>query len=202
MSRLLDSCTKCHRIHQHLLSLKDSYKNYHNRPVKGSGSKDSDICIVGLAPGLHGANRTGDVFNGDFSGNMLNNCLAEAGFRKSFGKNYPFITNAVKCYPENNKPKISEIKNCSYFLSNEILEMKNLKIIIALGKVSHDAVLRIFKLALSKHIFKHSACHNLSKEITLIDSYHCSKININTKRVSKEMLRDIFSLAKSCQLKP
>ena len=166
MSRALDSCTKCHRIHQHLLSLKDSYKNYHNRPVKGSGSKDSDICIVGLAPGLHGANRTGDVFNGDFSGNILNNCLAEAGFRKSFGKNYPFITNAVKCYPENNKPKISEIKNCSYFLSNEILEMKNLKIIIALGKVSHDAVLRIFKLALSKHIFKHSACHNLSKEIT------------------------------------
>ena len=80
--------------------------------------------------------------------------------------------------------------------------MKNLKIIIALGKVSHDAVLRIFKLALSKYIFKHSACHNLSKEITLIDSYHCSKININTKRVSKEMLRDIFSLAKSCQLKP
>ena len=85
MPRLLDSCTKCHRIHQHLLSLKDTYKNYHNRPVKGSGSKDSDICIVGLAPGLHGANRTGDVFNGDFSGNMLNNCLSEAGFRKSFG---------------------------------------------------------------------------------------------------------------------
>ena len=201
MSRLLDSCTKCHRIHQHLLSLKDSYKNYHNRPVKGSGSKDSDICIIGLAPGLHGANRTGDVFNGDFSGNILNNCLAEAGFKKSFRKNYPFITNAVKCYPENNKPKISEIKNCSYFLSNEILEMKNLKVIIALGKISHDAILRIFELALSSFIFKHGASYNLSEKITLIDSYHCSKININTKRVNKEMLRDIFSLAKSYQLK-
>ena len=201
MLKSLDSCTKCHRIHQYLLSLRNIYKDYHNKPVKGSGSKDSSICIVGLAPGLHGANRTGDVFNGDFSGNILNSCLIESGFNKSFKKNYPFITNAVKCYPRNNKPKVSEIKNCSYFLSNEILEMKNLKIIIALGKVSHDAVLRIFKLPLSRYIFKHGVCHNVSKEITLIDSYHCSKININTKRVSREMLRDIFSLAKSYQLK-
>jgi len=201
MLRLLDSCIKCHRIHQHLLSLKNIYKDYHNRPVKGSGSKDSSICIVGLAPGLHGANRTGNVFNGDFSGNILNNCLIEAGFNKSFEKKFPFITNAVKCYPRNNKPKIDEIKNCSYFLSNEILAMKNLKVIIALGRVSHDAVLRIFKLALSKYKFKHGISHSISEEITLIDSYHCSKININTKRVSRRMLRDIFSLAKSYQLK-
>ena len=201
MFKSLDSCTKCHRIHQHLLSLKDIYKNYHNGPVKGSGSKYSSICIVGLAPGLHGANRTGSVFNGDFSGNILNSSLAEAGFSKSFEKDYPFITNAVKCYPQNNKAKISEIKNCSYFLSNEILEMKNLKIIIALGKVAHDAILRTFKLRLSKYVFRHGSHHNISKKITLIDSYHCSKININTKRVSKEMLRDIFSLAKSYQLK-
>jgi len=201
MLRLLDSCIKCHRIHQHLLSLKNIYKDYHNRPVKGSGSKDSSICIVGLAPGLHGANRTGNVFNGDFSGNILNNCLIEAGFNKSFEKKFPFITNAVKCYPRNNKPKVDEIKNCSYFLSNEILAMKNLKVIIALGRVSHDAVLRIFKLALSKYKFKHGISHSISEEITLIDSYHCSKININTKRVSRRMLRDIFSLAKSYQLK-
>ena len=197
MLKSLDACTKCHRIHQHLLSLKNIYKDYHNRPVKGSGSKDSSICIVGLAPGLHGANRTGDVFNGDFSGNILNSCLIEAGFNRSFRENYPFITNAVKCYPQNNKPKTSEVKNCSYFLSNEILEMKNLKIIIALGKVSHDAILRIFKLTLSGYMFKHGESHNISKKITLIDSYHCSKININTKRVSRKMLRDIFSLAKS-----
>ena len=201
MLKSLDSCTKCHRIHQHLLSLKNIYKNYHNKPVKGSGSKDSKICIVGLAPGLHGANRTGNVFSGDFSGNILNSCLVEVGFDNPFEKNYPFITNAVKCYPQSNKPKISEIKNCSYFLSNEILRMKNLKVIIALGKVSHDAVLRIFKLILSKHIFKHGRSHGISEEITLIDSYHCSKININTKRVSKKMLRDVLSLAKSCQLK-
>jgi uracil-DNA glycosylase family 4 len=201
MSRLLDSCTKCHRIHQHLSFLKDVYRNYHNGPVKGSGSKHSSICIVGLAPGLHGANRTGSVFNGDFSGNILNSSLIEAGFSKSCKRDYPFITNAVKCYPQNNKPKTSEIKNCSYFLSNEILEMKSLKTIISLGKVSHDAVLRIFKLPLSRYIFKHGVCHNVSKEITVIDSYHCSKININTKRVSREMLRDIFSLAKSYQLK-
>ena len=201
MLRSLDSCIKCHRIHQHLLSLKNIYKDYHNRPVKGSGSKDSSTCIVGLAPGLHGANRTGNVFNGDFSGNILNNCLIEAGFNKSFEKKFPFITNAVKCYPRNNKPKIDEIKNCSYFLSNEILAMKNLKVIIALGRVSHDAVLRIFKLALSKYKFKHGISHSISEEITLIDSYHCSKININTKRVSRRMLRDIFSLAKSYQLK-
>ena len=201
MPRLLDSCTKCHRIHQHLLSLKSVYEHYHNGPVKGSGSKYSSICIVGLAPGLHGANRIGSAFNGDFSGNILNSSLMEAGFSKSCQRNYPFITNAVKCYPQNNKPKISEIKNCSYFLSNEILEMKNLKTIIALGKVSHDAVLRIFKLRLSKYAFRHGLHHDISKKITLIDSYHCSKININTKRVSKEMLRDIFSLAKSYQLK-
>ena len=202
MSKSLDSCTKCHRIHQHLLSLKNIYKDYHNAPIKGSGSKNSNICIVGLAPGLHGANRTGNVFNGDFSGNMLSSCLMKSGFRKSFQNSYPYITNAVKCYPQNNKPKISEIKNCSYFLSNEILEMKNLKVIIALGKISHDAILRIFELALSSFIFKHGASYNLSEKITLIDSYHCSKININTKRVNKKMLIDIFSLAKSYQLKP
>ena len=201
MFKLLDSCTKCHRIHQHLLSLKDIYKDYHNGPIKGSGSKGSSICIVGLAPGLHGANRTGNVFNGDFSGNILNSCLIEAGFSKFLKEDYPFITNAVKCYPQNNKPNISEIKNCSYFLLNEILEMKNLRTIIALGKISHDAVLRVFKLKLSKYIFEHSAQHNISKQITLIDSYHCSKINMNTKRVSKKMLIDIFSLAKSYQLK-
>ena len=201
MLKSLDLCTKCHRIRQHLLSLKNVYSNYHNRPVQGSGSKDSKICIVGLAPGLHGANRTGDVFSGDFSGNILNSCLIEAGFSKSFKKNYPFITNADKCYPQNNKPRISEIKNCSYFLSNEILKMKNLKVIVALGKISHDAVLRIFKLVLSEHIFKHGESHSISEKITLIDSYHCSKININTKRVSKKMLRDIFSLAKSYQVK-
>ena len=201
MFKPLDSCTKCHRIHQHLLSLKDIYKDYYNRPIKGSGPKSSSICIVGLAPGLHGANRTGNVFNGDFSGNILSSCLIEAGFNKYFKEDYPFITNAVKCYPQNNKPKISEIKNCSYFLLNEILEMKNLKTIVALGKISHDAILRVFKLKLSKYIFEHGVQHNISKQITLIDSYHCSKININTKRVSKKMLIDIFSLAKSYQLK-
>ena len=196
MNKPLDSCTKCHRISKNLLALKNIYTNYHNKPVQGVGSKDSSICIVGLAPGLHGANKTGIVFNGDFSGDILSSCLKSAGFVDPSGKDYPYITNSVKCYPPNNKPYISEIDNCSRFLQSEILNMNNLKVIIALGKISHLAVLKLYKLLPSKYIFQHGNIHKLANNLILIDSYHCSKLNVNTKRVTIQMLNNIFFKAK------
>ena len=202
MNKPLDSCTKCHRISKNLLALKNIYTNYHNKPVQGVGSKDSSICIVGLAPGLHGANKTGIVFNGDFSGNILSSCLKSAGFIDPLGKDYPYITNSVKCYPPNNKPYISEIDNCSRFLQSEISNMSNLKVIIALGKISHLAVLKLYKLIPSKYIFQHGNMHELVNNVILIDSYHCSKLNVNTKRVTIEMLKNIFFKAKQYQKNP
>ena len=196
MNEPLDSCTKCHRISKNLLDLKNIYTDYHNKPVQGVGSKDSSICIVGLAPGLHGANKTGIVFNGDFSGDILSSCLKSAGFVDPSGKDYPYITNSVKCYPPNNKPYISEIDNCSRFLQSEILNMNNLKVIIALGKISHFAVLKLYKLLPSKYIFQHGNIHKLANNLILIDSYHCSKLNVNTKRVTIQMLNNIFFKAK------
>ncbi len=199
MLDLLDSCTKCHRIAENLLALKSSYKDYHNRPVKGSGSLESSICIVGLAPGLHGANKTGKVFSGDYSGKILNSCLESVGFIDPSKKNYPYITNSVKCYPPNNKPDMSEINNCLRFLKDEVKNMSNLKVVIALGKISHIAVLKVFGLIPSKYIFQHGNIYNLSENIILIDSYHCSKLNINTKRVTSKMLNNILSIAKQYQ---
>ncbi|MBT6733760.1 MAG: uracil-DNA glycosylase [Gammaproteobacteria bacterium] len=201
MKEPLDSCTKCHRISKNLLDLKNIYTDYHNKPVQGVGSKDSSICIVGLAPGLHGANKTGIVFNGDFSGNILSYCLKSVGFIDPLEKDYPYITNSVKCYPPNNKPYISEVDNCSRFLKKEIFNMSKLRVIIALGKLSHLAVLKIYKLIPSKYIFQHGKIHKLLNNIILIDSYHCSKLNINTKRVTIQMLNNILFKAKQYKYK-
>ena len=167
-----------------------------NKPIHGFGSMLSPICIVGLAPGLHGANRTGEVFKGDFSGEILNKCLKLAGFADKYDISYPYITNAVKCYPPANKPMVNEIKNCSKFLSEELGALYNLKVIIALGKLSHDSVLKIYGASLTKNKFIHNHAHRIANKLILLDSYHCSKININTKRLSVDMLHDILIKAK------
>ena len=197
MLDLLNSCKKCCRISEYLFDLKKKYKDYYNKPVKGSGSIDSTICIVGLAPGLHGANKTGKVFTGDFSGDILNSCLRSIGFKDPTSKDFPCITNAVKCCPPDNKPKYYEIKNCLGYLKSEILSMKKLKVIIALGKISHLSILKSFDMASSKYVFEHGKIHDLLNDVILIDSYHCSKLNINTKRVTRKMIKDILFRAKN-----
>ena len=197
MLETLSSCTKCHRITENLHILKNTYKSYHNKPVPGSGSYVSNICIVGLAPGLHGANKTGKVFSGDFSGNTLRSCLESVGFISPHQKNYPYITNAVKCYPPNNNPKAAEIQNCSKYLKDELSNMSNLSVIIALGKISHNAILKYYQVTATKFKFGHGNIYNLHDGVTLIDSYHCSKLNINTKKITRKMLINILNRAKN-----
>ena len=192
MLNSLDSCKKCKRIHHNLVCLSKIYTTYLNKPIHGSGNTLSPLCIVGLAPGLHGANRTGEVFKGDFSGEILHKCLKLSGFIDKDHINYPYITNAVKCYPPANKPLSSEIKNCSKFLSEELDILCNLKVIVALGKLAHDSVLRVYGASLAKYKFIHNHTHQINNRILLLDSYHCSKININTKKLTTNMLRDVF----------
>ena len=186
------SCTLCPRINKHFSVLKKNFPTYHNAPVTGRGNINSKICIVGLAPGLHGANKTGKTFTGDFCSNILNTSLQQSNLYHS---NQFYLTNALKCLPPYNKPLSSEIKQCSTYLSNELSLMKNLKVIIALGFIAHTSVLKSLQISLKSYKFSHSSIHNLGN-IHMIDSYHCSRININTKKLTTNMLNMVFNQAK------
>ena len=192
MMNSIVTCNKCSRIHKNLKSLRQKYITYHNNPVDGYGSIKSKLFIVGLAPGLHGANRTSRPFEGDSSGNLLHKCLSDIKAMNNSPYIKPYITNAVKCYPPNNKPLISEITNCSHHLSNEILKTSQKKVILALGKIAHDSIIKITKHKLKLYPFIHSHIYSINDKITLIDSYHCSKLNINTKRLTEKTLQDII----------
>ena len=191
----IKSCIKCSRIYKNFLHINKIYPEYYNEPILASGSISSAICIIGLAPGLHGANRTGIPFHGDFSGEVLYNALRHNNLlnkNNSSVINNIYITNAVKCYPPSNKPTTKEINNCLHYLSDELNKLKNLKIILALGSLAHYAILKSYNLKKSDFLFKHGNQYKINKEIILLDSYHCSKININTKRLTIKMLNNIL----------
>jgi uracil-DNA glycosylase family 4 len=161
--------------------------------------------VVGLAPGLKGANQTGRPFTGDYAGLILYSALLKYGFAVGEYKERIDdglqlrncrITNAVRCVPQENKPETSEIKNCNSFLKAEIAAMPNLKLIVSLGLVSHNAVLKALGHKPSHGKFAHGAQHKLSRNITLLDSYHCSRYNINTGRLTQAMFDDIIEKAK------
>jgi len=186
------SCNLCPRINKNFSVLKKDFPTYHNKPVTGRGNIHSKICIVGLAPGLHGANKTGITFTGDFCSNILKISLDQSNL------SYPdefYLTNALKCLPPKNKPLSSELKQCSVYLNNELSLMSNLKIVIALGSIAHQAVLTSLQMPLKAYKFSHSSIHNLGN-IHMIDSYHCSRININTKKLTISMLNMVFNQAK------
>ena len=191
------NCSLCPRLVDFRELNQKNFPNFHNGPVKSFGSLQAQLIIVGLAPGLHGANKTGKVFSGDFSGNTLRSCLESVGFISPHQKNYPYITNAVKCYPPNNNPKAAEIQNCSKYLKDELSNMSNLSVIIALGKISHNAILKYYQVTATKFKFGHGNIYNLHDGVTLIDSYHCSKLNINTKKITRKMLINILNRAKN-----
>lgn len=195
----LRTCKLCKRLSKNFIKLRKLYPKYHNQPVEPLGSLKSKICIVGLAPGLHGANKTGKPFYGDFSGSKLLNILENNKLSANYFLNRykpVYITNTIKCYPPENQPKLVEIKNCLPFLIQEFHKLKNLKVIVALGHVAHNTVLRAFSLNLSKFQFNHGKIHKISCKKLLLDSYHCSKINMNSRKLTSEMLLDIFKTAK------
>jgi len=197
-------CRACLRLAAFLDEVKEDHPTYHARPVPAFGDTAPRLLIVGLAPGMHGANQTGRPFTGDYAGILLYQTLFDLGL-----SNQPTsetaddalelsgvrITNAVKCLPPQNKPETDEIKQCNEFLKHEIAALPDDCKLLALGKIAHDAVLRAYDLKLSALKFAHAAEHTLPDGRTLFDSYHCSRYNQNTRRLTEPMFRSVLKQA-------
>ena len=198
-------CRRCERLSGFLQEVSVQHPDYYARPVPPFGDPDADLLIVGLAPGMHGANRTGRPFTGDHAGILLYRTLYECGFSNqpesvaaddALVLNNCRITNAVKCLPPQNKPMTQEIRQCNDFLRGELAAMPDGSVVFALGKIAHDAVLRSLGLPLSKYRFGHAAEYAL-EPFTLLDSYHCSRYNTQTRRLTDEMFRAVFQRART-----
>jgi len=199
-------CTLCPRLAAFLDKHRNLYPDWHNAPVPAFGDGDAWLLIVGLAPGLRGANRTGRPFTGDGAGDLLYPTLVEAGLARGTYDLRPDdgleligtrITNAVRCVPPENKPTALEATACRPFLIAEIEALANLKVMVALGKIAHDAILTTYGLRKAAHKFVHNARHTLPNGLTLVDSYHCSRYNVNTRRLTPEMFADVFQQVKN-----
>ena len=196
-----ENCQQCPRLANFLGEVKSQYPNYHARPVAPFGVASPSLLIVGLAPGMHGANATGRPFTGDYAGILLYEALYKFGYSNqpdasSLDDGLELydcrITNAVKCLPPQNKPVGDEIRQCNHFLAAEIAQLPEHAIILALGGIAHQAVLRALGLKLSAAKFGHNVVHSLPDDKTLVDSYHCSRYNVNTKRLTTAMFEDVF----------
>ena len=187
---LLD-CRSCRRLTHQLDKLRESHPDYWNRPVPATGPADASILVVGLAPGLKGANRTGIPFTGDASGELLHRVLDDLDLRATVR-----ITNAVKCLPVKNLPSAREVRLCARHLRPELeqLALQANPVAIALGGVAHKAILACLAHRQADYPFAHAAVHNLPG-FTLIDSYHCSRYNTQTRRLTPDMFRDVFASA-------
>jgi uracil-DNA glycosylase family 4 len=181
------------------------YPDYFNDPVPGFGPHDARLLIVGLAPGLHGANRTGRPFTGDYAGVLLYSTLKRHGLtRGRYDENGKDdfelvdcrISNSVRCVPPENKPLPPEIATCRQFLIADMEAMPNVRCILTLGQIAHDSALKALALKKSAHPFGHGKRYDLEK-ITLIASYHCSRYNTNTGVLTEKMFNDVIAAAKS-----
>lgn len=197
-------CPLCPRLCGFRIDNRSQYPSFFNAPVPSFGNLDAEFLVVGLAPGLKGANQTGRPFTGDYAGLILYHSLKKYGFAKGDYKERPDdgfelvncrITNAVRCVPPENKPEPAEITQCNNFLKAEIAAMKNLKLILSLGSVSHNAVLKAFGLKPSFAKFIHGKTHKLTDKVTLLGSYHTSRYNINTGRLTQEMFDKVVENA-------
>lgn len=195
-------CQKCPRLCKFRAENQARFPAYHNAPVPSFGLLSAELLVVGLAPGLHGANQMGRPFTGDYAGIVLYGGLQANGFAEGhydaraddgFTLVNCRITNAVRCVPQENKPTPAETKNCNGFLKNEIAAMPELRTILSLGLVSHNAVLRALGMKPSAAKFVHGAVHNLTSSYTLYNSYHCSRYNINTGRLNQVMFDAVLS---------
>ena len=178
-----------------------SKPDWFNAPVPSFGPRDARVLIVGLAPGLQGANRTGRPFTGDWAGDLLYPTLEAYGFSRGHYDERPNdglelldcrITNAVRCVPPENKPTPVEINTCRDFLTATIAEMPELRVLVALGRVAHDSAVTALGAKKSAHIFKHGGAHQIGM-FTLFSSYHCSRYNTNTGVLTPEMFRAVFA---------
>lgn len=205
MSALFDpSCRRCPRLAEHLRELRTTYPAYHNAPVPSFGRLDARLLIVGLAPGMHGANATGRPFTGDFAGILLYSALHQCGLASAAESRSASdgleligcrITNAVKCLPPQNKPTTPEADTCNAYLRAEI-EASGARAILALGSIAHRAVLRALELRLSAWPFAHGARHEVGDGRILFDSYHCSRYNTQTRRLTEDMFVEVLTAAR------
>jgi len=195
-------CPACPRLAAFREANRRAYPAFHNAPVPSFGGHDARLLIVGLAPGLKGANQTGRPFTGDYAGDLLYATLqkfglAEGRYGKHAGDGLRLsgcrITNAVRCVPPANKPTGGEIRTCRGFLEREIAALPRLEAIVALGSVSHGAIVAAHGLRQASFKFAHGAAHRLGRNLHLFDSYHCSRYNTNTGRLTVAMFEDVFA---------
>jgi uracil-DNA glycosylase family 4 len=196
-------CQDCPRLAAFRAANRAAYPDWWNAPVPTFGDANARVAIVGLAPGLRGANRTGRPFTGDYAGELLYSTLLEFGFASGVYDRRPddgltlvdcAIINAVRCVPPQNKPTPEEITTCRRYLIPAIAAMPRLKVMVALGRIAHESALRALKLTLSKFPFAHGARHPVTPVgLSLFDSYHCSRYNTNTGVLTEAMFRQVFA---------
>jgi uracil-DNA glycosylase len=201
------SCTRCPRLASFLQDTRARYPRYWARPVPSFGAERPRILIVGLAPGMHGANRTARPFTGDHAGLLLYQSLFDAGLASAavsvsaddgLKLRNVRIANAVKCVPPQNKPLPAEIRCCNAYLAEELRGLSSVRVLLALGRVAHEAVLQAQNLPRGRYAFAHAAEHRLSAAHVMLDSYHCSRYNTQTRRLTTPMFRAV--LARACEL--
>ena len=199
------NCRNCARLAKHLDAVREKNPDYFCKPVPPFGDPRARLLIIGLAPGMHGANRTGRPFTGDHAGILLYETLHAFGFSNQ-AKGTAVddglelidcrITNAVKCLPPDNKPVGAEINTCNAYLLNELRALPKNPVLLALGGIAHRAVIRAMSLRQADYPFGHAAEHEIAAGVMLLDSFHCSRYNTNTRRLTDDMFRSVFARAR------
>ena len=198
-------CPRCPRLVAFLDGLRSAHPDWKNAPVRSFGDLEARLLIVGLAPGMRGANRTGRPFTGDYAGDLLYATLKEYGFARGQFEARPDdslelvdarITNAVRCVPPENKPTPLEINTCRDFLVPTIAEMPNLRAIVVLGRIAHESAVKALGIKRSAAAFGHGAKAAIGP-LTLFSSYHCSRYNTNTGVLTTDMFRSVFAAVRA-----
>ena len=198
-------CQRCPRLAAFREEQQGAFPGWFNAPVPSFGPKDAQLLVVGLAPGLRGANRTGRPFTGDHAGDLLYATLLETGLAAGVYGADPAdglqlvncrVTNAVRCLPPQNKPVSAEITNCRPFLLAELMGLPRLRVVLALGRIAHDSLLRALGARLADYPFAHGAVHEVDG-LTIADSYHCSRYNTQTGRLTGAMFRAVLLKTKA-----
>jgi uracil-DNA glycosylase len=204
--RFATDCRRCPRLAVFLDQVRAQFPRYHCAPVPPFGDPEARLLVVGLAPGMHGANASGRPFTGDYAGILLYATLHRFGFASGAESRCADdglvlfdcrITNAVKCLPPQNKPSLDEVRTCNPYLVAELGSLPAGAVILALGAVAHGAVLRALGLKAAAFPFGHGAEHMPAPELRLLDSYHCSRYNTQTRRLTEPMFHAVFARARA-----
>ncbi|OGR96368.1 MAG: uracil-DNA glycosylase [Elusimicrobia bacterium RIFCSPLOWO2_01_FULL_64_13] len=204
LEREITACRACPRLVRYLSGIREKFPSYWCKPVPGFGDPKARLVLLGLAPGRYGSNRTGRMFTGDASGRFLYPALYKAGLanqpngedaRDGLKLKGAFITAIVRCAPPQNKPKPDELRRCAPYFARELALLKNVRVILALGKIAHDACLKHYGARLSAHPFKHGAVHLFPGRPALVDIYHPSRQNTQTGLLTMGMFLEVLRKA-------